>query len=64
MPPSYSHYRLKFSLIILHEFWAQIQVHEVILEDSDVAKALSEYVKNNSIETLVIGSSPKNGFVR
>ncbi|XP_047948577.1 U-box domain-containing protein 52-like isoform X2 [Salvia hispanica] len=41
-----------------------IQVHEVILEDSDVAKALSEYVKNNSIETLVIGSSPKNGFVR
>ncbi|XP_042055412.1 U-box domain-containing protein 52-like [Salvia splendens] len=41
-----------------------IQVHEVILEDSDVAKALSEYIKNNSIETLVIGSSPKNGFVR
>ncbi|KAL1547912.1 non-specific serine/threonine protein kinase [Salvia divinorum] len=41
-----------------------IQVNEVILDDSDVAKALCEYIKNNSIETLVIGSSPKNGFVR
>ena len=41
-----------------------IQVTEVILEDTDVAKAVCDYVKINSIETLVVGSSPKNGFVR
>ncbi|XP_042000969.1 U-box domain-containing protein 52-like isoform X2 [Salvia splendens] len=41
-----------------------IQVNEVIIQDSDVAKAVSDYIKSNSIETLVMGSSPKNGFVR
>ncbi|KAL8488253.1 hypothetical protein ACS0TY_024051 [Phlomoides rotata] len=41
-----------------------IQVTEVVLEDTDVAKGVCEYVKNNLIETLVVGSSPKNGFVR
>lgn len=42
----------------------QIQVSEVVVEDNDVAKAVCEYVNNNSIETVVVGSSPKNGFVR
>ncbi|KAH6817307.1 kinase with adenine nucleotide alpha hydrolases-like domain-containing protein [Perilla frutescens var. frutescens] len=41
-----------------------IQVTEVVLEDTDIAKAVCDYVKNNFIETLVVGSSPKNGFVR
>ncbi|KAL0374672.1 UNVERIFIED_CONTAM: U-box domain-containing protein 34 [Sesamum radiatum] len=41
-----------------------IQVTEVLLEDTDIAKALCDYVKNNNIEHLVVGSSPKNGFVR
>ncbi|KAK4414907.1 U-box domain-containing protein 52 [Sesamum alatum] len=41
-----------------------IQVTEVLLEDADIARALCDYVKNNYIEHLVVGSSAKNGFVR
>ncbi|KAL6575293.1 hypothetical protein OROMI_012578 [Orobanche minor] len=41
-----------------------IQVNEVVLEDTDIAKALCDYVKNNMIENLVVGSTVKNGFVR
>ncbi|CAA0818718.1 Protein kinase protein with adenine nucleotide alpha hydrolases-like domain [Striga hermonthica] len=40
-----------------------IQVNEVTLEDADVAKALCDYVRSNFIETLVVGSSAKNGLV-
>lgn len=42
----------------------QIQVTEVVLEDTDIARAICDYVKNNMIETLVVGSTVKNGFVR
>ncbi|KAI3443464.1 hypothetical protein Pfo_000129 [Paulownia fortunei] len=41
-----------------------IQVIEVVLEDTDIARALCDYVKNNLIENLVVGSTVKNGFVR
>ncbi|GFP79419.1 U-box domain-containing protein 35 [Phtheirospermum japonicum] len=41
-----------------------IQVTEVVLEDSDIARALCDYVRNNTIENLVVGSTVKNGFVR
>ncbi|KAK6147499.1 hypothetical protein DH2020_018411 [Rehmannia glutinosa] len=41
-----------------------IQVNEVVLEDTDIARALCDYVKNNLIESLVVGSTVKNGFVR
>ncbi|KAL5719206.1 non-specific serine/threonine protein kinase [Ranunculus cassubicifolius] len=36
----------------------------VVLEDTDVAKALIEYVSNSAIETLVIGASSKHGFLK
>ncbi|KAL3830106.1 hypothetical protein ACJIZ3_018908 [Penstemon smallii] len=41
-----------------------IQVSEVVIEDSDVAKALCEYARINLIENLVIGATLRNGFVR
>ncbi|KAL3642843.1 hypothetical protein CASFOL_013658 [Castilleja foliolosa] len=41
-----------------------IQVTEVVLEDSDVARALCDYVRSNMIESLVVGSAVKSGFVR
>ncbi|KAL2503299.1 Protein kinase protein with adenine nucleotide alpha hydrolase-like domain [Forsythia ovata] len=41
-----------------------IQVDEVCLEDTDVARALCEYVKQNSIENLVMGATSRGGFVR
>ncbi|GAA0155103.1 hypothetical protein Leryth_010971 [Lithospermum erythrorhizon] len=40
-----------------------IQCFDVILEHSDVAKALAEYVSSSGIENLVLGAS-KNGFMR
>ncbi|PIN07101.1 Serine/threonine protein kinase [Handroanthus impetiginosus] len=41
-----------------------IQVTEVVLEDTDIARAICDYVKNNLIENLVVGATAKNGFVR
>ncbi|KAL7096250.1 hypothetical protein ACP275_10G069900 [Erythranthe tilingii] len=41
-----------------------IQVNEVVIEDTDIARAICDYVKNHTIETLVVGSTVKNGFVR
>ncbi|GAA0152075.1 hypothetical protein LIER_37414 [Lithospermum erythrorhizon] len=37
---------------------------EVVLEDTDVAKALVEYVKQSGIDVLSIGAGPKNSFFR
>ncbi|KAG7567530.1 Protein kinase domain [Arabidopsis thaliana x Arabidopsis arenosa] len=41
-----------------------IQCQDVLLEESDVAKALVEYVNQAAIEVLVVGSSSKGGFLR
>ncbi|CAL9233790.1 unnamed protein product [Arabidopsis halleri] len=41
-----------------------IQCQDVLLEESDVAKALVEYVNQAAIEVLVVGSSNKGGFLR
>ncbi|CAN6452646.1 unnamed protein product [Victoria cruziana] len=42
----------------------QISCHEVVIEDTDVAKAIIEYVTNYSIGILVVSASPKAGFFR
>ncbi|CAN8284134.1 unnamed protein product [Cochlearia groenlandica] len=41
-----------------------IQCQDVLLEESDVAKALVEYANQAAIEVLVVGSSNKGGFLR
>ncbi|KAK8581579.1 hypothetical protein V6N12_071797 [Hibiscus sabdariffa] len=41
-----------------------IKCNEVILEDTDVAKALINYVSSATIETLVLGAPSKSSFVR
>ncbi|KZV26810.1 U-box domain-containing protein 35-like [Dorcoceras hygrometricum] len=41
-----------------------IRVNEVVVDDTDVSRGLIEYVKNNLIEELVVGSTVKNGFMR
>ncbi|KAL9442715.1 hypothetical protein AB3S75_016151 [Citrus x aurantiifolia] len=41
-----------------------IQCKDVVLEDTDVAKALIEYVSQTAIETLVVGASNNKGFLR
>ncbi|KAL9338566.1 hypothetical protein Peur_067581 [Populus x canadensis] len=41
-----------------------ISCKDVTLEDTDVAKALIEYVTQTLIETLIVGGSTKGGFLR
>ncbi|GLT62940.1 hypothetical protein SLA2020_355410 [Shorea laevis] len=41
-----------------------IHAKDIVLEDTDVAKALTEYVSQSSIENLVVGASSKTGFLR
>lgn len=42
----------------------QIQCLDVLLEDTDVVKALTEYVSYAAIENLVLGAPAKHGFIR
>lgn len=37
---------------------------EVVLDDTDVAKAILDYVNNNLVNNLVLGSSSKSPFAR
>ncbi|KAH7671652.1 Non-specific serine/threonine protein kinase protein [Dioscorea alata] len=41
-----------------------VQCKDVVLEDTDVAKAISEFVAHHAIEKLVIGATSRSGFVR
>lgn len=41
----------------------KIRCLDVILEDSDVAKALTEYLSSAAIQNLVLGAS-RHGFIR
>ncbi|XP_057524798.1 U-box domain-containing protein 52-like isoform X1 [Amaranthus tricolor] len=41
-----------------------VQVKEVILDDSDVAKAILDYVNSNFITNIVIGASTRNALVK
>ncbi|KAM5565423.1 U-box domain-containing protein 35 [Rosa sericea] len=41
-----------------------VQCKDIVLEDSDVAKALIEYTTQSAIEHLVVGASSKSGFLR
>ncbi|KAL2896927.1 U-box domain-containing protein 52 [Bienertia sinuspersici] len=41
-----------------------VQVKEVVLEDSDVAKAILDYVNSNFITNIVIGASSRNALVK
>ncbi|PPD81150.1 hypothetical protein GOBAR_DD21920 [Gossypium barbadense] len=43
---------------------ARITSNEIILEDTDIAKALIDYVSSSSIEILVLGAPTKGGFIR
>ncbi|XP_011658581.1 U-box domain-containing protein 52 isoform X2 [Cucumis sativus] len=41
-----------------------IQCLDIILEDTDIVKALTEYVSYAAIETLVLGAPSRHGFIR
>ncbi|KAJ7962651.1 Protein kinase domain [Quillaja saponaria] len=41
-----------------------IQCLDVLLEDVDIVKAISEYISYAAIENLVLGATSKHGFIR
>ncbi|KAK7262045.1 hypothetical protein RIF29_28373 [Crotalaria pallida] len=41
-----------------------IQCLDVLLEDTDVVKAITEYVSYAAIENLVVGATSRHGFIR
>lgn len=45
-------------------FVRQIQRHEVVLDDIDVARALVDFVKQSTIDVLVLGAAVKGGIFR
>ncbi len=36
----------------------------MVLEDTEVAKAIIEYATHTAIETIIVGASNKTGFLR
>lgn len=42
----------------------QVQCRDIIVKDTDVAKAIAEFISNCVVEKLVVGASPKGGFVK
>ncbi|KAA8541518.1 hypothetical protein F0562_022670 [Nyssa sinensis] len=55
---------LKWAIENLLSRGQTIQSLDVILEDTDIVKALTEYVSHAAIETLVLGASSRHGFIR
>ncbi|KAM0943231.1 putative rossmann-like alpha/beta/alpha sandwich protein [Dioscorea sansibarensis] len=41
-----------------------VQCRDVVLEDSDITKAIVEFAAHAAIEKLVVGAASKGGFVR
>lgn len=45
-------------------FVRQIQRHEVVLDDTDVARALLDFLKQSTIDIMVLGAAVKGGIFR
>lgn len=45
-------------------FIPQIEVKEVVLEDSDVSKAISEYIATQHIHNIVVGASSRKSLTK
>ncbi|KAM7268233.1 hypothetical protein ACFE04_010399 [Oxalis oulophora] len=41
-----------------------IQCKDIVLEESDVARGLIEFISQNAIETMILGATGKGGFLR
>ena len=41
----------------------QIMCHEVVIEDTDIAKAILEYISIHLIETLILGTPTRGGII-
>lgn len=54
---------LHFLLLMISSLW-QIIYNEVVVEDTDIPKALINYVMANSIEILILGSASRSGLFK
>jgi len=52
---------MSFSKVICK---SQMHLKEVILDNSDISKAIIDYATNNAITDIVVGASTKNTFIR
>lgn len=41
-----------------------MEMSEVVLEDTDVSKALIDYISANNIQNIVVGNSNRNAIMR
>nr|KAJ0222653.1 hypothetical protein LSAT_V11C200088280 [Lactuca sativa] len=60
----YSQHALKWVVEHLLTRGQTVQCIDVILEGTNIAKALAEYASENAIEYLVLGASSRHGFIR
>lgn len=51
-------------ILLICNFLCQIHSLDVVLEDVDIVKALSEYISYAGVEDLVLGSPSRHGFMR
>ena len=61
IPPFY--FYIFFLFIDMCKILYQIHCLDVLLEDTDIGKALTDYVAYAAIEKLVLGA-PRQGFLR
>ncbi|KAI4329465.1 hypothetical protein L6164_021724 [Bauhinia variegata] len=57
---------IKEIFLTSHCYCTRKEIHclDVLLEDTDVVKAITEYVSYAAIENLVLGATSKHGFIR
>lgn len=56
-------FSFQIALLTIYSFH-QIQCLDVLLEDMDVVKGITEYVSYAAIENLVLGQASRHGFIR
>ncbi|KAG7590655.1 Protein kinase-like domain superfamily [Arabidopsis suecica] len=52
--------------VSFHCYCSRKEIHcrDILLEDADKVRAITEYVSSSAIENLVVGSASRNGFMR
>jgi K+-sensing histidine kinase KdpD len=63
---SHAFMQIDVQMYLVSPFHSNIQVHclDVAVESTDIAKAITEYVSHAAIETLVLGTPSRSGFMR
>lgn len=52
------------SIHVYATFTSQMHLKELILDGTDISKAIIDYASSNAITDIVVGTSTKNTFIR